>query len=170
MHLKTPSSGYRPFCPGLHDSGRLSYGQSVPDRPISYRPHCLLIAPDSLRLEAALYLSESQPAGRNMAWTQPFFILRAPTGTLLIYFLPGNHYIRSYWKTKTKNMHGNARMCFGEMRGDRQPLRSTYMIDGIRYERYHGNGPLTRYVKLHVAHAPGMSGTFSPAVDFKGNR
>ena len=33
-----------------------------------------------------------------------------------------------------------------------------------------GNGPLTRYVKLQVAHAPGMPGTFSPAADFKGNR
>ena len=32
------------------------------------------------------------------------------------------------------------------------------------------HGPLTRYVKLQVAHAPGMPGTFSPAVDFKGNR
>ena len=33
-----------------------------------------------------------------------------------------------------------------------------------------GNGPLTRYVKLQVAHAPGMPGTFSPAADFKWNR
>ena len=32
------------------------------------------------------------------------------------------------------------------------------------------NGPLTRYVKLQVAHAPGMPGTFSPAADFKENR
>ena len=32
------------------------------------------------------------------------------------------------------------------------------------------NGPLTRYVILQVAHAPGMPGTFSPAADFKGNR
>ena len=31
------------------------------------------------------------------------------------------------------------------------------------------NGPLTRYVKLQVVHAPGMPGTFSPAADFKGN-
>ena len=31
------------------------------------------------------------------------------------------------------------------------------------------NGPLNRYVKLWVAHAPGMPGTFSPAADFKGN-
>ena len=31
-------------------------------------------------------------------------------------------------------------------------------------------GPLTRYVKLQVAHAPGMPGTFSPAAEFKGNR
>ena len=32
------------------------------------------------------------------------------------------------------------------------------------------NGPLTRYVKLQVVHAPGMPGTFSPAADFKENR
>ena len=32
------------------------------------------------------------------------------------------------------------------------------------------NGTLTRYVKLQVAHAPGMPGTFPPATDFKGNR
>ena len=32
------------------------------------------------------------------------------------------------------------------------------------------HGPLTRYVKLQVVHAPGMPGTFSPAADFKGNR
>ena len=32
------------------------------------------------------------------------------------------------------------------------------------------HGPLTGYVKLQVAHAPGMPGTFSPAADFKGNR
>ena len=31
-------------------------------------------------------------------------------------------------------------------------------------------GPLTRYVKLQVAHAPGMLGTFSPDADFKWNR
>ena len=32
------------------------------------------------------------------------------------------------------------------------------------------HGPLTRYAKLQVAHAPGMPGTFPPAADFKGNR
>ena len=32
------------------------------------------------------------------------------------------------------------------------------------------NGPLTRYVKLLFAHAPGMPGTFSPTADFEGNR
>ena len=32
------------------------------------------------------------------------------------------------------------------------------------------NGPLTRYVKLRVAHAPGMPGTFFPVTDIKGNR
>ena len=30
-------------------------------------------------------------------------------------------------------------------------------------------GPLTRYVQLQVAHAPGMPGTFPPAADFTGN-
>ena len=29
------------------------------------------------------------------------------------------------------------------------------------------NGSLTRYVKLRVAHAPGMPGAFSPSVDFQ---
>ena len=32
------------------------------------------------------------------------------------------------------------------------------------------HGTLTRYVKLQVAHAPGMPGTFPPAADFKENR
>ena len=32
------------------------------------------------------------------------------------------------------------------------------------------HGPLTRYVILQVAHAPGMPGTYSPAADFKRNR
>ena len=32
------------------------------------------------------------------------------------------------------------------------------------------HGPLTRYVKLRVAHAPGMPGTFPPTAEFKGNR
>ena len=31
-----------------------------------------------------------------------------------------------------------------------------------RHHHYHPNGPLTRYAKLKVAHAPGMPGTFSP--------
>ena len=31
-----------------------------------------------------------------------------------------------------------------------------------------GNGPLTRYVKLRVVHAPGMPGTFSPSPNSKG--
>ena len=36
--------------------------------------------------------------------------------------------------------------------------------------KFHSHGPLTRYVKLRVVHAPGTPGTFSPAADFKGNR
>ena len=40
----------------------------------------------------------------------------------------------------------------------------------VAMENRGNNGPLTRYVKLQVAHAPGMPGTFSPAADFKGNR
>ena len=31
------------------------------------------------------------------------------------------------------------------------------------------NAPLARYVKIRVAHAPGMPGTFSPAANFKRN-
>ena len=33
----------------------------------------------------------------------------------------------------------------------------------LSFESFSANGPLTRYVKLPVAHAPGMPGTFSPA-------
>ena len=36
-----------------------------------------------------------------------------------------------------------------------------YLLISSR-NRLQENGPLTRYVKLRVAHAPGMSGTFSP--------
>ena len=38
----------------------------------------------------------------------------------------------------------------------------------VMWKTFHGS--LTRYVKLRVAHAPGMPGTFSPAAYFKGNR
>ena len=41
---------------------------------------------------------------------------------------------------------------------------------GTLQQKVMGHGPLTRYVKLQVAHAPGMPGTFSPAADYKGNR
>ena len=34
---------------------------------------------------------------------------------------------------------------------------------------YTNHGPLARYVKIRVAHAPGMPGTFSPAANFRGN-
>ena len=34
--------------------------------------------------------------------------------------------------------------------------------------QFHMYGPLTRYVKSRVAHAPGMPGTFPPAAEFKG--
>ena len=39
-------------------------------------------------------------------------------------------------------------------------------VDYVRYDKHISlkfpHGPLTRYVKLRVAHAPGMPGTFSP--------
>ena len=41
-------------------------------------------------------------------------------------------------------------------------------LNRTRYKMCHG--PLTRCVKLRVAHTPGMPGTFSPDADFKGNR
>ena len=47
-------------------------------------------------------------------------------------------------------------------------LRNEGVNFSVGKDRIHG--PLTRYVKLQVAHAPGMPGTFSPAADFKGNR
>ena len=45
-----------------------------------------------------------------------------------------------------------------------------YVNGRIDYDRsYSLEGPLTRYVKLRVAHAPGMPGNVFPATDFNGN-
>ena len=41
---------------------------------------------------------------------------------------------------------------------------------GRPFQAFPCHGPLVRYVKLRVAHAPGMAGTFPPAADFEGNR
>ena len=49
-----------------------------------------------------------------------------------------------------------------------KPLVQTMMIPFP--SAYMCHGPVTRYVNLQVADAPGMPGTFSPAADFKGNR
>ena len=56
-------------------------------------------------------------------------------------------------------------------------LINAYTITPCNHVTLHGlaspgllHGPLVRYVKLQVAHAPGIPGTFSPAADFKGNR
>ena len=47
---------------------------------------------------------------------------------------------------------------------------TVYKLDKISSEDLISrHGPLARYVKLQVAHVPGMLGTFSPAADFKGN-
>ena len=43
-------------------------------------------------------------------------------------------------------------------------------VDTLTQLEWLFHGPLTRYVKLQVAHAPGMPGTFSPSADFKENR
>ena len=48
------------------------------------------------------------------------------------------------------------------------PRWVNYYLHFTIYPNCHG--PLTRYVKLQVAHAPGMPGTFPSAADFKGNR
>ena len=42
----------------------------------------------------------------------------------------------------------------------------SYQNDNFQFS----HGPLTRYVKSRVAHAPGMPGTFPPAAHFKENR
>ena len=46
----------------------------------------------------------------------------------------------------------------------------TVAVESLLKCPWSSHGPLTRYVKLQVAHAPGMPGTFSPAADFKWNR
>ena len=43
----------------------------------------------------------------------------------------------------------------------RQLTRQVIFFNGSPFENFF-HGPLTRYVKLRVAHAPGMPGTFSP--------
>ena len=45
-----------------------------------------------------------------------------------------------------------------------------YFSKAFCLDRMLFHGPLTRYVKLQVAHAPGMPGTFPPAADLKENR
>ena len=48
--------------------------------------------------------------------------------------------------------------------------RGIRMATGLAGDRKIAHGPLTRYAKLRVAHAPGMPGTFSPDAEFKGKR
>ena len=46
-----------------------------------------------------------------------------------------------------------------------------YKINGTGHQNpYKQNGPFAGYVKLRVAHAPGIPGTFYPPTDFKGKR
>ena len=54
-------------------------------------------------------------------------------------------------------------------------LSMLYEVHGVRLVIMasvlsQGHGPLTRYVKLRVAHAMGIPRTFSPTTEFKGNR
>ena len=50
------------------------------------------------------------------------------------------------------------------------PYKSEYGATQHVINQRGSYGSLTRYVKLQVAHAPGIPGAFSPAADFKGNR
>ena len=43
-------------------------------------------------------------------------------------------------------------------------------VDDLAADDAKSHGPLARYVKLRVAHAPGMPGKISPAAEFEGNR
>ena len=74
------------------------------------------------------------------------------------------HFIRDeiYWWQRERTLMGHAHILWVLLSAARIAVRALNCIT------YHG--PLTRYVKLQVAHAPGMPGTFSPAADFKGNR
>ena len=58
----------------------------------------------------------------------------------------------------------------GTLTSFRSPLYENFSANDAIMTACAYHGPLTRYVKLQVAHAPGMPGTFSPAADFKGNR
>ena len=42
------------------------------------------------------------------------------------------------------------------------PSKSSRTISGAQLGKHCSHGPLARYIKLRVAHVPGMPGTFSP--------
>ena len=71
-------------------------------------------------------------------------------------WLPNIDYVIMYWDRK---------ISYSSIR---QLSDVTLFISCLPAEKLHGlsdysgNGPLSRYVKLRVAHAPGMLGTFSP--------
>ena len=55
--------------------------------------------------------------------------------------------------------------CYGNVKTKQFKYIGWKIISISNREQLHG--PLTRYVKLQVAHAPGMPGTFPPAAEFK---
>ena len=66
---------------------------------------------------------------------------------------------------------GNIFQCFSCLTSTWVCLQNgSYLMCNPSQLRSSWNGPLTRYGKLQVAHAPGMPGTFPPAANFKGNR
>ena len=67
------------------------------------------------------------------------------------------HLIAIYVNTSTDLGHSSIALALSR-------LHDKNYLGGISH------GPLSRYVILQVAHAPGMPGRFSPAADFKGNR
>ena len=98
----------------------------------------------------------------SLLYKPPYFHMR-----IQIHILTDTQYHHSF-----KHLHSPVTYCrFEELSPTRMglwQLSRTLPITAKSAQVIHG--PLTRYVKLQVAHAPGMPGTFSPAADFKENR
>ena len=81
--------------------------------------------------------------------------------------------IQPYWRINVdvlfRNKHIIERIIYTTCEKDVAENMSLLTYPGLLWIQI-GHGPLTRYVKLQVAYAPGMPGKFPPAAVFKGIR
>ena len=101
------------------------------------------------------------------------FVNTFPRDILAAAQCPVHTQTQASYQSETTNTQNDEPIYDNDMtRGDGQADMDIHVSRPITEfaDRCRDHGPLTRYVKLQVAHAPGMPGTFSPAADFKGNR